>query len=60
VPIWNWIQRYKPKKTFERKKKERKKIQEFIINETLIKIGLELIWLWVAIELRSKEILGMS
>ena len=36
-----------PKKTFERKKK----IEEFIIDETLIKIGSELIWLWVAIGL---------
>jgi hypothetical protein len=38
--VWNWIQqRYKPKKIFERKKK----IEEFIIDETLIKIGSELI-----------------
>jgi putative transposase len=58
VSIWNWIQKYKPKKIFERKKK----IEEFIIiDETLIKIGSELIWLWVAtIELESKEILGIS
>jgi putative transposase len=43
--IWNWIlQKYRPKKIFERKKK----IEEFIIDETLIKIGSELIWLWVA------------
>ncbi|MGC2384145.1 MAG: DDE-type integrase/transposase/recombinase [Nitrososphaeraceae archaeon] len=41
---------------FERKKK----IEEFIIDETLIKIGSELIWFWVAIELESKEILGIS
>jgi putative transposase len=46
---------YKPKKIFERKKK----IEEFIIYETLIKIGSELIWLWVAIGLESKEILGI-
>jgi putative transposase len=58
VSIWNWIQKYKPKKIFERKKK----IEEFIVDETLIKkIGSELIWLWVAtIELGSKEILGIS
>jgi putative transposase len=50
-------QKYKPKKIFERKKK----IEEFIIDETLIKIGSELIWLWVAtIGLESKEILGIS
>ena len=55
VSVWNWIQKYKPKKIFERKKK----IQEFIIDETLIKIGSELILIWVAIELESKEILGI-
>jgi DDE domain len=37
----------------------KKKIEEFIIDETLIKIGSELIWLWVAIGLESKEILGI-
>ena len=36
----------------------KKKIEEFIIDETL-KIGSELIWLWVAIGLESKEILGI-
>ena len=42
-------------------KGRKKKIEEFIIiYETLIKIGSELIWLWVAIELESKEILGIS
>jgi putative transposase len=50
VSVWNWIQKYKSKKIFERKKK----IEEFIIDETLIKIGSELIWLWVAIGLESK------
>ena len=40
-------------------KGKRKKIEEFIIDETL-KIGSELIWLWVAIGLESKEILGIS
>ena len=41
---------------FERKKK----IKGFIIDETLIKIGSELIWLWVAIGFHSKEILGIN
>jgi putative transposase len=30
------------------------------LNKHLIKIGSELIWLWVAIELESQEILGIS
>ena len=56
VSVWNWIQKYKPKKISTRKRK----IEEFIIDETLIKAGSELIWLWVAIEPKNKEILGMS
>ncbi|MGB8023374.1 MAG: hypothetical protein WCF06_03550 [Nitrososphaeraceae archaeon] len=50
--------KYRPKKIFERKKK----IKEFIIDESLIKSGSDLIWLWFAtiIELESKEILGIS
>ena len=56
VSVWNWIQKYKPKKISTRKRK----IDEFIIDETLIKAGSEFIWLWVAIESKNKEILGMS
>jgi hypothetical protein len=34
---------------------------EFIIEETLIKVGSEFIWLWVvAIEFESKEIIGIT
>ncbi len=35
------FKKYKPQKIFERKKK----VLEFIIDETLIKVGAELIWL---------------
>jgi len=34
--------------------KKRKKINEFITDETLIKTGFEYIWLWVAIEPENK------
>jgi len=56
VSIWNWIQKYKPKKIISKKKR----IAEFIIDETLIKVGSELIWLWVAIEPSNKVILGFD
>jgi putative transposase len=47
VSIWNWIQRYKPKKIFQ----TGCKLSEFIIDETLIKVGNDYyVWLWVAIE----------
>jgi putative transposase len=56
VSIWNWIQHYRPKKLFHRKRR----IYEFIVDETLIKVGTELVWvLWIAIELKDKTILGI-
>lgn len=54
VSIWNWIQKYKPKKTSSKKKN----ISEYVIDETVIKVGSEYIWIWVAIEPESKEILN--
>lgn len=56
VSIWNWIQKYNPKKITAK----RKKIEEFIVDETLIRVGSEFIWLWVAIESKNKQILGLS
>ena len=54
VSIWNWIQKYKPRKYFKNKK-----IQEYIIDETAIKAGSsDLVWLWVVIEPKDKEILA--
>lgn len=55
VSIWNWIQRYKPKRIFH----SRRRISEFIIDETLIKAGSDYVWLWVAIEPGDKMILGI-
>ena len=39
---------------------KRKKISEFVIDETLIKVGSEYIWLWVAVEPKNREILTLS
>ena len=50
------MQRYKPQKISSK----RKKIEEFVVDETVIKIGSELIWLWVAIEPKDKEILSIN
>jgi putative transposase len=54
--IWNWIQKYKPEKLSS----EKKKVSEYVIDETVIKVGPEYVWIWVAIEPKNKEILGMS
>ncbi len=56
VSIWNWIQKYNPQKIASKKKK----VDEFIIDETVIKVGSEVIWLWVAIEPKDKQILALS
>ncbi len=53
--IWNWLQKYKPWKYLRKRK-----IKEYIIDETAIKTGSELIWLWVIIEPKHKEILAVD
>ncbi len=40
--------------------KKKKKIEEYIIDETAIKIGVELIWFWGVIEPKDKEILSFD
>jgi putative transposase len=55
IAIWNWIQKYQTKKLSSKRKK-----MEFVINETLIKVGSEYIWLWVAIESKNRETLALS
>ena len=58
VSIWNWIQHYyKPEKKLHRK---RKRIYELLVDdETLIKVRIESVWVWVTIELIAKTILGI-
>ena len=56
VAIWNWIHKYCPQKISSK----RKKIHEFIVDETAIKVGSEYTWLWVAIEPKNSEILALS
>ena len=56
VTIWNWIQKYHPRKISTK----RKRISEFIVDETLLKVGSEYIWLWVAIEPQNRQILALN
>ncbi|MDR4492406.1 MAG: DDE-type integrase/transposase/recombinase [Candidatus Nitrosocosmicus sp.] len=54
--IRDWIEKYKPKRLLSKSKK----IAEFIVDETLIKVGSEYVWLWVAIEPQNREILAVT
>ena len=56
VSIWNWIQKYHPQKISSK----RKKVAEFIVDETIVKAGSEYVWLWVAIEPKYKAILVLN
>ncbi len=54
--IRDWIQKYKPERLFFKKKR----VSEFIVDETQLKVGSEYIWLWVAIESETKNIIAIS
>src|SRR6185312_1570885 len=54
--IRDWIQKYKPERLFFTKSS----FSEFIIDETQIKVGSELIWLWVAMDSETKNIIATS
>jgi putative transposase len=38
----------------------RKRISEYIVDKTLIKVGSKYVWLWVAIESNNRRILALS
>ncbi|HET9806712.1 MAG TPA: DDE-type integrase/transposase/recombinase [Nitrososphaeraceae archaeon] len=54
IAIWNWIQRFGSCQIYKRKR-----ISAFIVDETIIQIGNNHFWLWIAIEPIHKTILGM-
>ena len=57
VTIWNWIQKFHPKKM---SLEERKEVSEYIVDETVIKAGSENIWLWVATEPENDQFLAQT
>ena len=54
VSVWNWIQRFGFLRIYKRKR-----ISAFIIDETVIQIGNQHVWLWIAIEPVHKSVLGI-
>ena len=56
ITVWNWIQRFGSCSNLQ----QRKRVSAFIIDETIIQIGNQHFWLWIAIEPLHKSILGIN
>ena len=56
--LWNWIQKYKPTKEHNTQD-EKEDIEEFIVDETLLKASNQFVWVWIAIDSIDKIILGI-
>ena len=53
VAVWNWVQLFRPSKFYLK----RTRVTAFIIDETILQIGSDYAWLWVAVESVHKQIL---
>jgi putative transposase len=54
VAVWKWVQKFNPKHIYHCKT-----VSAFLIDETMLQIGAEEAWLWVAVEPIHKQILGV-
>jgi putative transposase len=54
VAIWNWVQQFNPKVYFRKRR-----VSAFIIDETMVQIGGNEAWLWIAIEPVHSTVLGI-
>ncbi|MDF0682344.1 MAG: DDE-type integrase/transposase/recombinase [Candidatus Nitrosocosmicus sp.] len=57
VSIWKWIQKFHYQRKSSTKKKQ---VSEYIVDETMLKVGSEFIWLWIAIEPENRQILAQN
>ncbi len=57
VSIWKWIQKFRHRRISSTR---RNKISEYIVDETILQVGPEYIWLWVAIEPENGQILAQD
>src|SRR5919197_3097870 len=55
VSVWDWVQRFNPKIIYSRKRR----VTAFVIDETMIQIGGNEAWLWIAIEPIRSTVLGV-
>lgn len=54
VAIWKWVQRFNPRRLYCCKR-----VCAFIIDETMVQIGADQAWLWIAVEPIHRQILGV-
>src|SRR6476620_8462986 len=54
---WKWIQKFRHRRISST---SRNKISEYIVDETILQVGTEYIWLWVAIESENGQILAQD
>ncbi|HEY7080310.1 MAG TPA: DDE-type integrase/transposase/recombinase [Nitrososphaeraceae archaeon] len=54
VVIWKWVQRFNPRRIYCCKR-----VAAFLIDETMVQIGSDQAWLWIAVEPIHRQILGV-
>jgi transposase-like protein len=55
VAVWKWVQRFNPKRLYHCKR-----VPAFLIDETtIIQVGSDEAWLWIAVEPIHRQILGV-
>jgi putative transposase len=54
MAVWNWVQRYEPRRVFGATR-----VRAFLIDETYVQVGSLEAWVWVAVEPVHRYILGV-
>jgi len=49
---WKWIQKFQYQRKSSIKKKQ---VSEYIVDETILKVGLEFTWLWMGCDRATKQ-----
>ena len=54
MTVWKWIQRFNPRSVYRCSK-----VSSILIDETMLQIGFDQAWLWIAAEPIHRQILGV-
>jgi len=58
VALWFWVQRFAS--LADRFRVKRREVQCFLVDETMVQIGSEKVWLWVAVDPYSGKFLALE